>query len=601
MVNRSGAPQILRVKLKAENGEILDRTQTQLTLDKGQSELVWWTFRPGEAGFTQLLFSAECPAGNDASLKRLPVMRSGVVEVITRSGFCKDKVTIDLPEGVDPKTATLEVRLVPTMAADLIDTIDYLVEYPYGCVEQTMSRFLPAIKVAQVLQQFQLEHAGLKKKLPGCVDAGIKRLLELQQADGGWGWNGTSGTHEMMTPYALYGLLQAEKAGYVIGSENAIKRGLARLKQFIDNMGEAQASDRIYCMFVYGHRHEIDAKWWEFIADLADRNALSDGALALAVQLAAEKGKKDLAAGLAGQLRDRAEKVNGQVWWRTAKFSRWVDDPLEITANALRALVLVDAHDPLIPGVVAYFNANKRGNRWHSTKDSALIVHALCELMGRQKLKPGDLGRVVLRCNEGERQEVVFASKTGTRSVTIPGKQLKAGANTITFTEATPGVMYRVLLKHVQTGWDIQARDAGIQVTREIWLLDSKGKQVRELRRGEAVARGSYLESVVRARRRGAEPMRYVLVEDPRPSSCEFIPEEDHRFNQQSTPFVLREERETHLAWHHEQAPGQIEDRCVLHVELTGEFIVAPAQVELMYQPEVRGHSGTFRFKVVDR
>jgi uncharacterized protein YfaS (alpha-2-macroglobulin family) len=153
-----------------------------------------------------------------------------------------------------------------------VDTLDYLVEYPYGCVEQTMSRFLPAIKVAQILKHLKIDHPGLEKKLPGCVSAGIKRLLELQQPDGGWGWIGTSQTHEMMTPYALYGLLQAEKAGYTIGSPDAIERGLNRLRLFIQNRG--QLSDWVYCVYVYAHRHPMTPEWWQILDDNKDK--LSD-------------------------------------------------------------------------------------------------------------------------------------------------------------------------------------------------------------------------------------------------------------------------------------------------------------------------------------
>ena len=35
--------------------------------------------------------------------------------------------------------------------------------------------------------------------------------------------------------------------------------------------------------------------------------------------------------------------------------------------------------------------------------------------------------------------------------------------------------------------------------------------------------------------------------------------------------------------------------------EVAGEFVVPPARVELMYQTEIRGHSGTFRFKVAEQ
>jgi uncharacterized protein YfaS (alpha-2-macroglobulin family) len=34
--------------------------------------------------------------------------------------------------------------------------------------------------------------------------------------------------------------------------------------------------------------------------------------------------------------------------------------------------------------------------------------------------------------------------------------------------------------------------------------------------------------------------------------------------------------------------------------ELAGDYVVPPAFVELMYQTETRGHSGTFNLKVKD-
>jgi hypothetical protein len=604
VVNRSKEKQKLRVRLKVDNGQVLDRPEAELALDAGQSDFVFWTFKAGSAGFTQLLMSAECPAGSDASLKRLPVARAAVEEVRTYSGFCKEPVVVKLPEGVDPESASLEIRFAPTLAADLVDTLDYLVDYPYGCVEQTMSRFLPAIKVAQILKKCQLEHKRLEQKLPGCVQGGIKRLLELQQPDGGWGWNGNSQTHEMMTPYALYGLLQAEKAGYAIGNENAITNGLNRVKQFIDNMKadkqQRHAADRMFCLYVYCHRHEMTKEWWDWIDQLADENKLSDYALALALDLAVQKDRKDLADTLAGQLHARAQGKAGLVHWKTAGFSRWGDDPLEITAVALKALVAHDPNDKLIPGVLAYFSATKHGNRWNSTKDTALIVFALCDYLSQHNLDLRAKAQAFVRCNDGPLTGVTFEGPALMSRVVVPGKQLHKGENKIAFADSTAGVMYRMVLRVVRPGQDLEPQSSGITVTREYWLLDGKGKRARKLTMGDTVPRGSYLESVVRGSNEAVPQLTYVLVENPRPSGCEFLPEDDARFVQTSTPYVLREEREPLLAFHHEQAPAQLEDRCVLHAELAGEFVVAPARVELMYQTEVRGHSGTFRFKVVD-
>jgi len=54
------------------------------------------------------------------------------------------------------------------------------------------------------------------------------------------------------------------------------------------------------------------------------------------------------------------------------------------------------------------------------------------------------------------------------------------------------------------------------------------------------------------------------------------------------------------VAFHHEQTGQAVTNRMVLLAELGGDFVVPPAFVELMYQTEVRGHSGTFGLRVTD-
>ncbi|HWG44801.1 MAG TPA: alpha-2-macroglobulin family protein [Gemmataceae bacterium] len=603
--NCTDARQTVRVRLKAENGKVTEPAEKDIILEPGSLASVSWIFQAGDAGFAQLLMSAESKAGSDASLKRLPIVRAGVEHVETVSGFCKDSATITLPECVDPAQVVFEVRFAPTLTADLLDTLPYLVGYPYGCVEQTMSRFLPAIKVAQILKQLRLDSPELKRKLPGCVAAGIKRLLELQHADGGWGWWTNDQTHEFMTPYALYGLIEAEKAGYSIGSSDAISRGLQRLKQFIDNMSARQSSDRIYCLYVYGQRQQLTEAWWGFIDEQRTAGHLSDYALALALELAVQQKKSRLADRLATDLRGRARRSAGQVHWLTANFSRWADDPFEVTAAALKALVAFDKDDKLIPGVLAYFTATKRDNRWNSTKDTALIVHALCDYLARidrRDAGPAERPSIAFRCNEGPIHKVPFAQPSESRRVIVPAKQVRAGVNRLTFTQGTPGMMYRVALRYRVSGRTVPAESHGIEVKRRYWLLNDQGQRKRELKSGDEIPRGTYLESAVEAQPTDpAGLMRFVLVENPRPASCEILPLDDHRFDQRGTACLLREDREKLIAYHHDETRGRIIDRCVLHAELPGDYLVPAAHVEMMYQTEVRGHSGTFAFRVAEK
>ncbi|MFO0844191.1 MAG: alpha-2-macroglobulin family protein [Gemmataceae bacterium] len=598
--NRTDEPQVVKVRLKVENGALLSPAERTVTVKAKDNAPVYWTFLPGQAGFTQLLMSADCPAGSDASLKRLPVVRAAAEQVVTASGTVRGSATIEVPEGVNLKDARLEVTFAPSLAADMADTLNYLVDYPYGCVEQTMSRFLPAIKVAQVLRQFKVNHPELEKKLPGCVAGGIKRLLDLQQPDGGWGWNGNAATHEMMTPYALYGLLQAEKAGYQVPNETAVARGLTRLEQFINNMGDAQTADRVYCLYVFSHRRDLSEGQWNWLRERVKVNALSDYALALALEMAVARNQTELAKALAGRLRDRAVKADSKAYWQTAGFSRWMEDKFEITAQVLKAFVAFDKDEALIDPILGFFAATKRGDRWNSTKDTAMILNAMCDYLAKAEYNPGAKKSLTLSVNGGEAREVRFDDQL-TKKVVVAGDKLRAGQNTLTFKTSMAGVLYRAVFRYWKSGRDIPAMDRGIQVRRTFHLLNEKGAVVKALNSGDAVPRGSYVLSVVEATQRLPHEMRYVLVENPRPSGGETVPTDDARFavhHNGCTPHVLREDREAMTCFHHEQTPQSLTVRNVFLAELAGAFVVPPGSVELMYQTETRGHSGTFVLKV---
>ena len=73
-------------------------------------------------------------------------------------------VHVSVPEARRPKQSRIEVRYSPTLAGAMVDALPYLVDYPYGCTEQTLNRFLPTVITQKILLEMRLNLEEIRKK-----------------------------------------------------------------------------------------------------------------------------------------------------------------------------------------------------------------------------------------------------------------------------------------------------------------------------------------------------------------------------------------------------------------------------------------------------
>ena len=107
--------------------------------------------------------------------------------------------------------ATLEVSSMPPI--NLEKRLRYLLQYPYGCVEQTTSSVFPQLYVQNIVKLPESQAV----RLDGNIKAGINRLLSFTTSDGGFAyWPGQDDANDWGTNYAGHFLLEAQKQGYVI-------------------------------------------------------------------------------------------------------------------------------------------------------------------------------------------------------------------------------------------------------------------------------------------------------------------------------------------------------------------------------------------------
>jgi len=231
---------------------------------------------------------------SDAMEQRFPCYVHGMLKMEARSGVIRPdqpsgKMAFTVPAERRPKQSRLEVRYSPTLAGAMVDALPYLVDYPYGCTEQTLSRFLPTVITQKVLINMGLDLEEIQKKrtnlnaqeigddqerakqwerlkanrphraptegwsgegternpvfdqkeVARMVKDGVNRLTEMQLSDGGWGWFSGYGEHSMphTTAYVVHGL-QIARQNDVALVPGVLERGVAWLQQHQD--GEVQ-------------------------------------------------------------------------------------------------------------------------------------------------------------------------------------------------------------------------------------------------------------------------------------------------------------------------------------------------------------------------
>lgn len=115
---------------------------------------------------------------------------------------------------VGTNTATLEVSSLPPV--NLGQRLKYLLNYPYGCIEQTISSVFPQLYLDQVMVISDAE----KNKMQTNIKAAIDRLRLFATNDGGFAyWPGGDDSDSWGSTYAGHFLVEASAKGYFVPND----------------------------------------------------------------------------------------------------------------------------------------------------------------------------------------------------------------------------------------------------------------------------------------------------------------------------------------------------------------------------------------------
>ncbi|HIJ80502.1 MAG TPA: hypothetical protein HPP76_02200 [Desulfuromonadales bacterium] len=569
--------------------------------------------RADKAGSATLRLMAKGNDKGDAMELTLPVLPRSISREVTGGLALADNETtlaMNLPDDSLPGSASLKLTFSPTIAAGLNGAISRLVEFPYGCVEQTLSRFIPAVHARSLLGKtgWQPDQA-TRDKLPLAIAEGIRRLEEMQHDDGGWGWWKSDSSGITMTSHAVYGLGLAKRAGVAV-PESLLKRGIASLEKLAAN---APANDlpRIHRALAVNDitaeplEQRIMAGWKRLplTEKLAHAEALAFGDRKEVLTPLVDELKREVQSeGTAAYLKE----ADSDSWWYGWRFGA---SAVENTAAMLTLLTRSAPTDPLNARLAAFLARRQTGGWWQTTSGSAAAVTALADYVAASgEAAASYTARLTLNGTDVTTWRVENGTlKAGDSIITIPAVRLATGGNNLKLSKDNGGMAYLAATLDYQAAPEAARSADGLKLERRLYRVSTAKsgsiwrREYTPLAPGESVKPGEDIEVRLTVENRRA--LEYVIIEDRLPAGFESREtDRDPRFIGEAAYqgwYSNRERRDEKLAFFITTLPaGRHEFRHVLYPEIEGSMLALPAAVWPMYLPELRGESTPWQFVV---
>lgn len=153
------------------------------------------------------------------------------------------------PLALPPGASNVRMKLAQDMSEAYMDTLDDLIEYPYGCIEQTSSRLIPLAIAVQRMAQL-----GLSPETVGTLQTQLSnhrtRLVQMAGPNATFGWWGDmTGEDPFMTAYAYYA---DWRAGNVMGIQLPAEHWKKLLEVYRVGAGQMPLLNRVLAVWMAG-------------------------------------------------------------------------------------------------------------------------------------------------------------------------------------------------------------------------------------------------------------------------------------------------------------------------------------------------------------
>jgi alpha-2-macroglobulin len=619
--NNSDTDAEVELQLKAPGAGLLaveGGARRKVKVPAGKAVESLWKLTAAGLGQAVLYFRAAAQldqAETDGLRWTLPVSVPEKMATVATSGVSEGEAreALRLPgEGV-PGLGTVKASFSSSALSGLQDGISYLLDYPYGCLEQRLSRTLPVVAGAELLEAFKLAELGGQKK---AAQESLNRLPDFQAGSGGYCyWPGCPQERPSpyLTAYALEVAKLAQDQGYGV-PEASLQRAVRWLKSVFDERqtwGYPYSQSELFTMRAYA----LDALslYGEapvgYLTQLySRRDQLPFLAKAHLLKASAKlKADESVSATLAQELLNQAKIAPRSIHFEEPENERWPwvhGSSVKATAVCVEALSAARGGFVGDEKAIAWLTGERRDKgRWRSTQENAWGLRAFNAFYRlREALVPDFKAGLFM----GGNATALWSRDFKGRSLAVETKSFsvedffggKPEAKLRVAKEGEGRLYYGLTMTYMPQRFDKPAFE-GFEIERQ--LRDLQG----EARSGPLKAGERY---VVRLTVRSRQDRTFVALVDPLPGGLEavntaFATESQSQAGQMAGQ---SQGRTWYSGFQHSEkyddrvqvfanflGKGEHHYDYMVQATTPGSFSQPAAWVEQMYEPEVFGRTAS--------
>ncbi len=220
IINSTGRDGEFTLDISAENLNITNISDRKVNIKNDESRILFVQASPeGNLGFSEITIKASGNGEETSAQTTVPILPNAPSITQYHLIECREGET-DLKEytaGWVPEFERTFITLTSLVYSRELGYLKYLIRYPYGCLEQTISSAFPLLYLKDINTVKEINEYLGDRDINQLILSAVSKVLSMRLGDGGFGmWPSSRNIDSWTSIYAAHFLIEANERGFAV-------------------------------------------------------------------------------------------------------------------------------------------------------------------------------------------------------------------------------------------------------------------------------------------------------------------------------------------------------------------------------------------------